>query len=63
MTVKINLSENEYNFFSKCAAKNKISVSEFLLNLALEKIEEDKLLKNSYEIMKERAEVYKALAE
>ena len=68
MTVEIEMSDAEYNFINECAAKNKISVAEFLLNLAREKIEsetisDEDLLKVANEIMQERAEVYKVLAQ
>ncbi len=68
MTVEIEMTDAEYNFISEYAAKNKIGVTEFLLNLAREKIgyetiSDEELLKIANEIMNERAEVYKVLAQ
>ena len=68
MTVEIEMTDAEYNFISEYAAENKISLTKFFLKSALEKIgyetiSDEELLKIANEIMKERAEVYKVLAQ
>ena len=68
MTVEINLNDDEYKTISEYVAENKISLSEFFLNLAREKIgyetiSDEDLLKVANEIINERAEAYKVLAQ
>ena len=62
MTVEIEMTDSEYNSINRYAAENKFGVAEFFFESALEKIEDDKFIKISNKIMKERAKVYKALA-
>ena len=68
MTVEIEMTDSEYNSISEYAAENKIGISELFLKTVLEKIgyetiSDEDLLKVADEIMKERAEVYKVLAQ
>ncbi len=68
MTVEIEMTDAEYNSISEYAAENKIGISELFLKTLLEKIgyetiSDENLLKVSNEILKERAEVYKVLAQ
>ena len=68
MTVEIEMTDAEYNSISEYAAENKIGIAEFFLKSALEKIEsetisDEDLLRVANEIMQERAEVYKVLAQ
>ena len=62
MTVEIEMTDADFKSISNYAAENKISVAEFLLKSAIEKIEDAEWSKISEDIMKERAEVYKELA-
>ena len=68
MTVEIEMTDSEYNSISEYAAENKIGISELFLKTVLEKIgyetiSDEDLLKVADETMKERAEVYKVLAQ
>lgn len=67
MTVEINLSDDDYKTISEYVAEKNFSLSEFLFKTAIEKINsekisDEKLLDISNEIIKNRAEVYEALA-
>ena len=68
MTVEIEMTDADFKSISDYAAKNKISVAEFLLKSAREKIgyetiSDEDLLKVANEIIKERAEAYRVLAQ
>lgn len=68
MTVEIEMSDEEFKTVSNYAAENNFSVPEFFLNLArakinCEEISDAELIKISADLIKERAEVYEALAQ
>ena len=68
MTVEIEMSDADFKNISNYAAENKISVAEFFLKSALEKIgyetiSDEDLLKVANKTMNERAEAYKVLAQ
>ena len=68
MTVEIEMTDADFKSISNYASENKISVAEFLLKSAIEKIgyetiSDEDLLKVANETIKERAEVYRVLAQ
>lgn len=68
MTVEIEMSDEEFKTVSNYAAENNFSVPEFFLKTVFEKINNNtisdaELIKISADLIKERAEVYEALAQ
>lgn len=62
MTVEITLSDDEYKTVSEYASDKKISIAEFFLNAALERIEDAKWRASSRKVIERNRKVYEALA-
>ena len=62
MTVEIEMSDTEFKSISNYAAENKISVAEFLLKSAIEKIEDAEWDYVSKKLITRNKKVYEALA-
>ena len=62
MTVEIEMTDADFKSISNYAAKNKISVAEFLLKSAIEKIEDAEWDYVSKKLITRNKKVYEALA-
>ena len=62
MTVKIELNDADFKAVSEYAAENKISLPQFFLESALERIEDAKWQSVSRKLIKQNKKVYEALA-
>lgn len=62
MTVEITMSDDEYKTVSEYAADRKISIAEFFLNAAFERIEDAKWRAVSRKLIERNKKVYEALA-
>ena len=62
MTVEIEMTDADFKSISNYAAENKISVAEFLLKSAIEKIEDAEWDYVSKKLITRNKKVYEALA-